>query len=411
MRQGTLWSEVVARCPALGGASGRYLLGLTALCLLIRLLLAAMVYGSDDVSSWYYAADAMLRRYNPYRLGLLNWPPLWPLLIYVSALSAMAYHVPLPFTVKLAPILADTAITAALYAWFRRNDAPVGAAHRALWYALNPVAIYTSALHGQFDAIPTLFTLLAVLSAANAEDSRDWTRTSLWLGLGGLAKTWPLVLIPSFLPEVRTWPGRVVFAAVAAAPAVISVGLLYLVDPEPIARHVLAYRGYTGWWGVTSFLAVTPGHALPAVMTGLSLLFYAALASAYWHTWRGHDVVKRALLVLLTFYVFTPGFGLQYLIWVIPVALVADYRNAIRYSLLAGVVIAVVTLLRPYTGELGFFYTPPAVRTAAFNAAYGKPRDQLITCALELPLWGFCVLWWLRTWKDALRSKGRLPAA
>ena len=411
MPQSTLRSGLVTQFPVLAGVSGRYLLGLVTLCLVVRVTLAYLVYGSDDVTSWYYAMDAMLRHQNPYRLGLLNWPPLWPLLIYVSGLTAMAYHVPLPFTVKLAPILADTAITAALYAWFRRENAPLSAARRALWYALNPVAIYTSALHGQFDALPTLFALLAVLSAARAGADRGWVRTAGWLGLGGLAKTWPLILTPAFLPELRSWRRRVAFAAVAAAPAVISVGLLYLADPDPIARNVLAYRGYTGWWGVTSFLAATPASVQPPIIAALSLLFYAALAATYLRIWRSPDVAKRALLVLLTFFVFSPGFGMQYLVWIVPIALIADYRNAVRYSLLAAAVIAVTTLLRPYTGEFGLFYASPSARHAAFNAAYGKERDQLLTCALELPLWAFCCWWWFRTWRGVVPRAKRAAGA
>ena len=101
----------------LQGRSARLATLLIAIAFAVRVIPAAMIYGSDDVSSWLLVSDVFLRNHNPYETGTLNWPPLWPALILYSTKAAGVYHLPLVLSSKLTPILADTCIAPALFLW------------------------------------------------------------------------------------------------------------------------------------------------------------------------------------------------------------------------------------------------------------------------------------------------------
>jgi hypothetical protein len=99
--------------------------------------------------------------------------------------------------------------------------------------------------------------------------------------------------------------------------------------------------------------------------------------------------------MLLTFYVFTPGFGLQYLVWIVPVALLADQRRAIVYSVLGGLLAGYEILVRPYTGSVGDMVR--ILPHPGYADAYGGPIDQFRTVVIRLLLWAFLWYWWVAT--------------
>lgn len=402
-RRGTQ-AQSIERVTLLSGINGRYVSALIVLSLLVRLIPAALVYGADDMTNWHTVARTMLDGRNPYATGHLNWPPLWPGLIYFSVLLAALLRLPSPFALKLLPIAADVAIVLALYGWFRRSaDAPT-AYRRALWYALNPVAIYTSALHGQFDSLPALFSLLAVMTAAHAPSGSLPLGAAAWLSLGGFAKTWPLLLVPAFLRDAGPLWRRILFAVAALSLAVISVGALYAAAPETIARHILRYRGQVGWWGLTTpFSAMSPESGA-LLAQAAPWLFYAALLCVYGVAWRRGSLPQAACLVILTFYVFASGFGTQYMVWIVPLALLAEDPRLRAYTLLATLMLTLECIARPYNGTFFQFLGSPEQRTPAFLAAYGQRRDMLLTCLDRLPLWLFCIGWWLALLRTILSA-------
>src|SRR5689334_1520008 len=147
----------------------RNLLILLVLALAVRLIPAYFVYGSFDTGAWELVVREFRLSHNPYETDKLNWPPLWPLLLFYTMRLEDAYGLPTWFSVKLIPCVADAAIVAALFLWFVRRDGESRAFRRGLFYALNPVAIATCALQGQFESLPSLFTLLAIMRMETAK--------------------------------------------------------------------------------------------------------------------------------------------------------------------------------------------------------------------------------------------------
>jgi len=340
---------------------------LLLLVLLTRLIPAALIWGSDDVTNWQTWGRVVVEGGNPYHTQFfLNWPPLWLPFAAWAYLVSLTMHLPFNLVVKLIPISADVVIAFLLYGVDRRAG---------FAYAWNPVAIYVTAVHGQFDSIPALFATMTIVLG----------RSAAWLGVGGAFKTWPMFVLPAAVHRLRD----------AAVPVAIFAAALLL--PVP----------FVGWTALTGFLHYRGmgGFWVPSTPA----IFYAAMAAAALFVWIVKPPPARgALLLLLTFYVTAPGFGVQYLIWIVPIALVVDPRNGLAYSILAGVVLAWEALARPYTGHIG--ETVRAVQHAGYARAYAGPVDWRYTMAGRLVLWAFFCYWWVVTIARASREGRRGPS-
>jgi hypothetical protein len=392
-----------SRVSLLRGQSGAFVLALLALSLVVRLIPAYFVYGSFDVGTWGLVIREYRIGHNPYTTGKLNWPPLWPMLLFYTMRMEDVYNLPTHFAVKILPCLADSAIAIALYLWFARSTgSPSTAFKRSLWYALNPVAIATCALHGQFESLPSLFTLLAVMEATRARPGALPFRSAIWLGLGGMAKTWPLFLMPAFLRGMRSWRKQVVYVLIAVAPTVLSVWILYLQAPEPIVKNVLSYRSSSGQWGLTAInFWLTPEKAQAWSHVVIYLLYTAWLA-IYLVTWRKGSTGQIAILGVLTFYVFTPGWGPQYFAWVLGIAILADFPRARIYTVLATLNLAILYIYSPYNGE--YFDFLRRMHSDHFWNTYLDRNSIRINTILFLPLWLFSVGWLFTLLRDVFRQ-------
>lgn len=363
---------------------------LLAIALLVRLLPAAMIFGTEDVHGWEVLGSSLAEGGNPYATTYISWPPLWLPCTVASWTASDALGLPFHFVVKLLPIAADVIITFLLYAAAKAYGRKPMVT--ALAYALNPISIYTSAIHGQFDSIPALCTTVALLLAGEeTRESESW-KAGAWLGVGAAFKTWPLFVLPAVIAPLRRLRHQVSLAVVA-----LLLFTAALLVPWPFAglkavTDVLRYRSAAGWWGLTS-LFVLDGRATPSGDPVTWVFYLAMFAVTLLVLLTKPRAADGAVLMLLTFLVFTPGFGLQYLLWIVPAALLADQRRAIVYSALGGVLIAVEVLARPYTGYIGD--TVRILPHIGYARAYGSGLDQIYTIGGRLVLWAFVCYWWV----------------
>jgi hypothetical protein len=212
---------------------------------------------SLDVDYWQGALAARDEGRNPYETGVLNWPPLW--LVVIVALDALADLVSVAFWSVLRVYLAlvESGLVVALYATLVSAGADRRAVRRALvvGIALNPVAIILVCQHGNSDVQVGLLVTLAVAALAAHRRSRDvaaWLGGCLLLGLGVLAKTVPLVLAPLLAPGARSASraGRALGAAVFLGPAALGVAVILVLAPEAVWKNVITYRSTRGFFGL-----------------------------------------------------------------------------------------------------------------------------------------------------------------
>jgi hypothetical protein len=371
--------------------------------LLVRLVPAALIFGTDDVEAWHQWGLLLAKGLNPYASKFpIAWPPLWLPVTAMAVFLSETLHLPFHFVAKVPSILADVIIVFLLYAIAERYGR--GARRTALAYALNPVSIYTTSVHGNFDSFPLLCAMVAaLLYAPDADSDPRGVRAGVWLGAGAAFKTWPLLVWPALLTPFQTTRRRIVIASTAVSLWVIALLLPWPFVGRSAVTSALGYRGMAGWWGLTSLRSLLP--AVPSDQT-VTWIFYAAMVFAALMVWRSRVAVPTGVLfLLLTFYATSPGCAPQNFIWIVPVALIADPRRAGAFTILATATLTFELLFRPYGGFL--FDTVRTLPHTGYARALNDPLDHTATVIDRLPLWVFCCWWWGATLRRMLAREAR----
>lgn len=232
---------------------------------------------------------------------------------------------------RFISILADIGVVLALLHVRRLTGRP---AHWLVTlFALSPVSLMVSGFHGNVDPV---MVLCLVLAAAAVLDGRVVV-SGLLFGLACNIKVVPIVLLPVFFLFWRQRGRSMAFA--------ISCGTLLLIGslwplwqcPASYLRNVFGYSSFWGTWGISYWLRMTGVPALQkidfhgltqaqvAIMAGLKILVVGAIT---WLGWRRRAVPPPEFLISVLaawtiLFVFAPGAGPQYLVWVAPFVLFA----------------------------------------------------------------------------------------
>jgi hypothetical protein len=366
-----------------------------------------------DIESYRMVTDALLDGREVYDAALGRHPYL-PFQMYIMggmAWLSRATGLPYVAAIKLPAVLADVALTGLIYAvvvkgssvngdespdYERGRDyrdtagrrasveARAGAAYLATLYALNPISLLVTSYHGQFEAVTLLLLTLAWLF---------WERghaglSAGALGLAVLNKTWPVVFLPVVLIRLRGWGARARYVALALGiPILFTLAYILLFSPDVrfMLGRALTHRGVAGYWGPGAILnplaAARPGLQ-PAVDTLFALrngLLAAAALFTLWWT-RRQSALDALLTLLLGLFVVTVGFGIQWLVWLVPFALLAGEDRWLKAYSLAGAFMMVVHLF-------GLHMIPLLGEWLPATAADWTLRLS------GLPAWGVVVAW------------------
>jgi hypothetical protein len=329
---------------------------------------------------------------NPYATErLYPYPPPWAACEAAALALARAGVGWFALNVKLPVIAADLAIVAMLaHAAAGGLAAPLSA-----WlYALHPVSLLVSGVHGQFDAIPLAFLLLAVLLV----ERRRVTASALALAGGIAVKSFPLLALP-FL-ACAAGPSRraaLRYAALALAPGALLLVPFALADPPALGRELFAYGGVAdfGWTGVARGLEWLASGALPrsearfwpTAALASKLLFVLGWLALALSARGGRLALAPRLAVLATLLAFAVLYGLQsaqYLLWVVPFALLRPGRAAAAHAIAA-------TL-----GLVGFYlFLAPGVLLPGALSDPARGSAGLAWVAGAAATLGVCALWLL----------------
>lgn len=309
---------------------------------------------SVDVEYWRSALEYLDAGRNPYETGVLNWPPLW--LVVIASLDSAADHLDLSFlavsflaVLRVYLVLVESALVVTLYLTLVSAGAPRAAVRRALLVgiALDPVAIVLVCQHGNSDVQVGLLVTLAVAALLAHRRSRDvvhWLIACLLLGVGVLAKTVPLVLVPVLAPGARlaSTAGKALGATLLVGPAALGMAVILALSPQAVVDHVLRYRSTRGFFGVSGFLdehflgdlsgkvaSVTGIDARAWYTTVFTIVVVVLVAWLGRRLWREPPLGPERLfllvaVVLMAIVALGPGYGPQYAYWFLP-ALVATY--------------------------------------------------------------------------------------
>ena len=303
---------------------------------------------SSDVGHWIGALAVLDEGRNPYETGVLNWPPLW--LVVIAALDTVANQLDVSFwaVLRVYLVAVESLLVVALYLTLVSVGAERTRVRRALLVgiAVNPIAILLICQHGNSDVQIGLLVTLTVAALVAFERSRDvvyWLVGCLVLGLGVLAKTVPLVLAPVLAPGARlaSWSGKGLGVALLLGPAALGMAVILALAPVPVVDHVIRYRSTRGFFGIGGVLDEKFfGFAgWLQELTGIDprlwherLFTLVVVVAVLWlgrKLWRADPLPADRLFllvatILMAVVAFGPGYGPQYAYWFLP-ALVATY--------------------------------------------------------------------------------------
>ena len=287
----------------------------------LKLLLALRTTGTNDIRSFMY----FLLEYDSWGIRRtyadepeFNHPPF--ILHWLAALRWLYRHVGLKpgFWIRLPSILADFGGACLLGKLLadRLDDPRVHAT--ILLAVLAPVSMFVSGFHGNNDPVMIFLVLLSVFLL---ERGAPASLAGLAMGMAVNMKIVPLVFWPAvflWLPDLRR---RAEYFGAALLAVVVASSPILFQEPALLARKVLGYKSAFGMWGLSRLASFAP-ESLASAYEGVGryVLVAVLVALAFWMNRRAEKPRPFAQVGALAFafLAFSPGFGVQYLAWLVP---------------------------------------------------------------------------------------------
>lgn len=291
---------------------------------------------SFDVTSWEAVAKTLESGGNPYQeTSWLNWPPFWMQLIYVISKTAAIFGIPFLRALQIFLVLIESLVIIGVFKLIR-EIAPAADARKIIiaGLALNPAAILLVCQHCNFDVLVALWLLLfmdRLLRYNRLNETTDWLAACLFLGLGILTKTVPLVLAPLLAGGFRQMISSAKYLGLVLllGPVTLGMSIIYVQAPSDVTAKVIAYQSFSGFFGISGLLHLAGADTLVTFSGALFCLFLVVvmvLSSLLF--WRRQSIGSRetilfAALLLAAIPALGPGYGPQYLYWFLPFLVVS----------------------------------------------------------------------------------------
>ena len=355
--------------------------GLVAFAL--KIILSASTFGTNDVVSWaqfmtyVYDFDSV----SIYReMPLYNHPPLVSGYLWILGGVAGEESLLFPFLLRLPGILADCG---SLWFVWKLTDVYF-ADRRALWvtltFALSPTLILVSGFHGNSDPVFLFFVLFSIYMLVV---KRNLFVAGMLFGLSVNIKIVPLILLPAFFFVTGRMEEKLRFFGALALALIAGYGYHLSQEFQYLIRNIFFYRGWQGSWGIAKVLDSYPEFG--TLVMEIAIISMMALVG--WRVahvdegrQRDHKVLEAFSMTLLATLVFAPGFGVQYLAWLVPAFCFVGPLAAIGYSLSSGLLLLIV--YRDWNGGFPLY----------FANSWGQPVSGFAS-ALDSAVWvSLCVV-------------------
>ena len=284
---------------------------LLPLLIITFLLYLAITYVSSSVSNFdtksYAEIGALtLAGKSIYPDPAISRHPYLPFFLYFEAGAlAVSQFLKIPQIILIKIVLSFFHLLSvyALYVLSRKNI------KMTLLYALNPISLFIIAFHGQFDIIPLTCILFAIIALQN----KRFIKTVLLLAAAVTIKTWPILFVLPFLKRIprKFWPLFVILPLFF----LFLYPLLFHTSLFSIARVLLVYQGVGGVWGLGKVFSLISASKI--VLLIYKVIFVMGIL-IYSFRQKKTLIIEELLKLFLLFFIFTPGFGIQWFLWFVP---------------------------------------------------------------------------------------------
>ena len=322
------------------------ILALVSIGLLFRLIPALIFVPTSnfDIDSYRLVGQHVVAGENVYITeDTTRRYPYLPFQMYWSGLShtvSEKTHIPFSSFVRLAPIGADILIGLLIFKIISKTSSKKYAFWSSLLFLVNPLAIYVSAYHGQFDAIPIMMILFSFIYAGENHAGLS----GFWLGLGVLTKSWPILAFPQGWIAFRNWKKKLIFALIVGLVPLADILIydwIFKAQFFTVIKRAISYNNGIGVWGYTYLLRLL-GFLIkdfqPILDSYFSISKYITLL-LLGITWlliaRKQKIFSGMLTLFVSFFAFTHAFSIQYLIWLVPFAIIDNQVKWLKWYTLA----------------------------------------------------------------------------
>jgi hypothetical protein len=321
--------------------SKQLLLALTVTCVLAtKIIIAYNTYGTNDAIT-FEADIAKVENAGPkelYRQGVepmpghpqpfSHSPAVIHGLLLLKRLEGVS-GLPVRFWMRACCAFADLASLILLWKIGVRSMSAL------LLNTLSPVSLMISGFHVNTDPL----MVCAVLWSAYLIHSRRFAWAGTALGIALSIKLTALVFVPALAIAAGMKRSAAIAGVASACFCLLSLPFIWQF-PKTIAASMLAYAGLYQFWGIPGILLLigTKGaylwYKMPAKFVALAAVGMAAVVVR--RTGRREDLLTSCGLSAAIFLVFTPGFGVQYLVYLVPWLAAARSTVAAGFYAVAG---------------------------------------------------------------------------
>ena len=277
---------------------------------------------------------------NPF-----NSPPAMIHVIRFWGWLADTSGIPFRFWLRLPSVLSDVGSFLLVARWLTKlwpNKNHVGV---LMCLVLCPTAILISGYHGNTDSVMIFLILLSIYLVETT-----WI-AGLLFGLALCVKAVPLAFVPAIFLYLPTWRKRFIFFGIAILIFVIC-SLPYLAqDPKAILSTVFGYSSIYGKWGWTQLAVIIfpdptylhgrfdvqgPHATFARILKLVTMVLIVGVS-----VWLNRAKSKPSLFIqcglMTTILLFmAPGFGPQYLVWLVPFVVALGLRTTLLYYVTSG---------------------------------------------------------------------------
>jgi hypothetical protein len=326
-------------------------------------------------------------------------------LVFLFKKISLATNLPFSIVVQGFLIAVESAMSLLLYATVVRYTKFKNVTGLLIiGIALNPIPILQVCQQCNFDVLVGFWVLLAVhmlLRFQEGYEARFWLFACFALGMGAATKTVPLSLAPLLLLSARKlkFIEQALGLALLLVPIVLTLSIVYVLNPSDIETKVFGYRSIPGCFGLTGLFAYFGANHLLAIYPKIFEIVYGTgwicLGAWLWlrETLSKQQIVAISVVILWMIPAIGPGSTPGYIYWFMPL-LVLMYGMAepkIRFFLVILYGVGAVTYLIHYALFFqdygGFLLTLVQTKELLkFALQLSSPAGQTF---LHLPLWMF----------------------
>lgn len=355
-----------------------------------------------DVSKFREMGEAVMKGVNPYLVIEYNIYP--PLGLYIEALNIILFrflHLPFDIIHKIWPNVFDLLSAILIYKFLiKLNVTPYKSYFWTLLFFLNPISIIISAAHGQVDSIPSFFVLLSIYLLTFFKSQRTTLYAALCLSIAISIKPNPLMLLPLFLLfkvnlsqiTKNVIKEKIIFLFVVILPVIISF-IPYILDGGPrVIFGLFSYSGVydIGYAGVMRGIFYQDNASIwleqseQLLQIGKVVFLVGMLGVLYRYLIDSDQLLKVCLLVYLLFFGVYFGLSVQYIVWILPLAVVLQDKRLIPFT-----ISGLVTLVGFY-----LFFGPSILLGTLSSQTPYQSKYMIIYFVGNVILWS-TTLWWL----------------